>query len=683
MNKKRITPPHPKLQLKVGAKPILSARFFLITAFILIIITTAIYYKSLNNQLTNLDDDFYITNNADITTLNIKSIFSSYVQGNYHPLTMLSYCLEYKYAQLNPKIYHTTNLVLHLFNTLLVFIFIWLLSKQQWVAFITALLFGIHPMHVESVAWVSERKDVLYSFFYLGGLCTYLLYIKTENRRALFYGITLLLFVLAVLSKGMAVSFSVILFAMDYFSERKITSKTIIEKIPFLLISLIFGYIAMQAQHSGGAIHVDSYVFTDRFLFTCYGLMMYLWKFFVPFHLSCYYNYPTKLDGVFPGVVYVAPIIISGLIFLIYKSHKFGKELVFGFGFFLIAIALVLQILPVGGAIIADRYTYLPYIGLFFVLARLINNLLETKSEKWLRFKIPSIIAISLFCAMCCYLAFQQSKVWIDSTTLWNNAINNEKFNVAPFALGNRAAAYFNTGKYDKTVEDYTEYLKLKNNESTIYFNRGMAYYFLHKNEDAINDFNRSIQLDAKNSRAYHFRSLAYFNLQKYNEAIVDVNTILTINANVIDDYYIRGSSYLNLGKYQEAISDLTLAISSNPNYFDAYNNRGLAYYYLHKFDRALADYTYSIKHNQSYPYTFFNRALVYDELQNYNEAIADYTMVIQLLPNYAQTYYNRAVDYSKIKQNKLALADALKAQELGFSIAPQYMQAFKQQASK
>jgi predicted PurR-regulated permease PerM len=165
MNKKQITPPQPKSQLKVGAKPTLSARFFLITAFILIIIITAIYYKSLNNQLTNLDDDFYITNNAGITTLNIKSIFSSYVQGNYHPLTMLSYCLEYKYAQLNPKIYHTTNLVLHLLNTLLVFIFIWLLSKQQWVAFITALLFGIHPMHVESVAWVSERKDVLYSFF--------------------------------------------------------------------------------------------------------------------------------------------------------------------------------------------------------------------------------------------------------------------------------------------------------------------------------------------------------------------------------------------------------------------------------------------------------------------------------------------------------------------------------------
>lgn len=670
---------HSEKQVKSVVRQKTINNFFVWASLVIVFGIMIIYSKSLGNQLTNLDDDFYITNNADITNLNIKYIFSSYVQGNYHPLTMLSYCIEYKYAQLDPKIYHITNLVLHIFNSLLVFTFIWLLSKQRWVAFITALLFAIHPMHVESVAWVSERKDVLYSFFYLGGLCSYLLYIKTDikteqHRRVLLYGITLFLFVLALLSKGMAVSFSLILFAIDYFLERKITSKTILEKSPFLLLSCIFGYIAIQAQQLGNAIHVDSYVFTDRFLFSCYGLMMYLWKFFVPIHLSCYYNYPTKLDGVFPNIIYVAPIIIMGLIFLVYRSLKFGKDIVFGVLFFLIAIILVLQILPVGGAIISDRYTYLPYIGLSFVLARLINHLLETKSEKWLRLKIPFIISLSVFCIICGYLAFQQSKVWRDSTTLWNNAINNERFNVAYFALGNRAVAYFNAGQYEKAVIDYNRYIKIKNDESSTYCNRGMAYYFLHKYEEAITDFDSAIRLDAQNSRAYHFRSLTYFNLQKYNEAIADVNTLLTRNTDIPEDYYIKGSSYLNLGKYQEAIADLTKAINSNPNYFDAYNNRGLAYYQLYKFNEALTDYTYSIKHNQSGYNAYFNRALVYDALQKYNEAIVDYTMTIQLLPNYAQTYYKRSLSYFNSKQYNLAYKDVVKAEQLGYLLDKKYI---------
>ena len=164
--------------------------FFIIASLTLIVITSIIYIQSLNNPFTEWDDDSYISNNTDIRTLRgdsvsitLKKTFTSYVMGNYHPLTMLSYCLEYNKFKTNPKPYHVTNFILHILNTLLVLCFVWMLTKQQLVAFITALFFAIHPMHVESVAWVAERKDVLYSFFYLSALCTYLIFYKKKNKR--------------------------------------------------------------------------------------------------------------------------------------------------------------------------------------------------------------------------------------------------------------------------------------------------------------------------------------------------------------------------------------------------------------------------------------------------------------------------------------------------------------------
>ncbi len=302
--------------------------FFLLSILVLVVITSAIYFKSLNNQLTNWDDNHYIIENADIKTFHgdslnytFKKIFKTYEQGNYHPLTMLSYALEYEKFKLNPRPYHLSNLILHLFNTLLVLCFIWLLTKQKWVAFITAILFAIHPMHVESIAWVSERKDVLYSFFYLSALCTYIFYLQKEQKKGLFYLLTLLLFVFAVLSKAMAISLPIVFFAIDYFLGRKITLKNSLAKAPFLLISLVFGIIAILAQKSGNAMDdITQYNFFDRILFSTYGLMTYLLKLIAPIGLSGFYRYPVKTAGMYPVVFYVAPLLIISLSYLIYRS---------------------------------------------------------------------------------------------------------------------------------------------------------------------------------------------------------------------------------------------------------------------------------------------------------------------------------------------------------------------------
>ncbi len=530
--------------------------------FTLIIIPFVIYFKSLNNEFTEWDDDKYVTQNIDIRTLHgdsinysLKKTFSSYEVGNYHPITMLSYSMEYAKYKLNPKPYHISNLIIHLLNTLLVFYFIWLLTKQQWTAFVTALLFSIHPMHVESVAWVAERKDVLYTFFSLISLCCYILYQNRQNKKQLYYLVALLTFVLAVLSKAMAVCVPLLFLLIDYFEGRKITLKNSIEKSPFLIISIIFGIIAILAQKSSNSIEdISNYNFFDRILFSSYGILMYLWKLLIPSGLSCFYNYPIKQNGFYPSIFYIAPFVITALFFSIYKFFKTEKDIIFGFGFFVLSIVLVLQILPVGAAVIADRYTYIPYIGIFFIIARFMNNSIENKIVSLQSYRISIITAFIIVTVMYSYITFQRTKVWENTITLFTDAIN--KYDKAPRSYNARGGAYFHKGQYERAIADYSRYIFLKNDNAIVYYNRG----------------------------------LAYLQLKKYMEAINDFTTAIKYNPHYADAFFNRGVVYNDMGNFQESITNNTSAIQYNPAYSKAYYNRAGAHFMLHQYNLAMID---------------------------------------------------------------------------------------------
>ncbi|MDD5571187.1 MAG: glycosyltransferase family 39 protein, partial [Bacteroidales bacterium] len=253
-------------------------------AILVLAITFVVFFPSLKCDFTNLDDQYYVLNNPDIKNLsfnNIKILFSNFYVGNYQPMAMLTYAIEYKISGLNPFAYHFTNFFLHLLNTLLVFIFIKKLSSNIHVAAIASVLFGVHPLHVESVAWISERKDVLYAFFYIAGLITYLKY--KEKNDVKFYLLTILLFVFSCLSKAMAVPFSIMLLLIDYLQMKKINFRIIVDKIPFLAISFTFGLIAIYVQKLQGASTFinnvgGAYSGTDRFFLANYSLFFYIYK---------------------------------------------------------------------------------------------------------------------------------------------------------------------------------------------------------------------------------------------------------------------------------------------------------------------------------------------------------------------------------------------------------------------
>ncbi|MES2520612.1 MAG: hypothetical protein V4585_21030, partial [Bacteroidota bacterium] len=402
-----------------------------------------------DNQFVDWDDHVYVENDYLVTEPkgHFGEAFKSHVALNYHPLTIVSMMINSSVSgSENPKAFIVTNFVIHLLNTLMVFWLIMLLTKRRLMpSFFTALLFAIHPMRVESVTWISERKDVLYGFFFIAGCISYLYYLDSEKKNK-YLIISLILFVLSCLSKAQAVVLPIVFFLFDYWRGRKIDTKAILEKVPFLVFSLIFGLIATSVQSGGdfhGMIHIigeqrsalSIKVFTmmDRIQYAGYGFLMYFYHLFLPLNLCTFYPYEATGPNVkFYSVGVVFALIIVGLTIL---SAQKTKLFFFGIGFFAVTVALVLQFISVGAAIMADRYTYIPYIGLFFVLAMLLDKLAEKNQSLK---QVVWVVAFA-FAGFCLFQTRKQVEVWQNTGTLFGQIIK---------LYPNDYRAYYTYGKY-------------------------------------------------------------------------------------------------------------------------------------------------------------------------------------------------------------------------------------------
>src|SRR6186713_1421427 len=381
----------------------------------ILILTAIVYLPILNAGFVNWDDPDYIYNNYVIKDLShVTDFFTVPIQGNYHPLTMISLALNYAVSGYDAWSYHLLNLLLHLVNCLLVYRFAMLLShNNSLIAFVTSLLFGIHPMHVESVAWISERKDVLYTLFFLAGHITFTKYIDTGVKRE--YWMTLLFLVLSLLSKPAAVIFPVSLFCIDILRNRTLSLKLITEKIPFFIPALLMGLLTINAQKQIGATGEEYFGLASNILFGFYGIMMYFFKLVLPAGQSAFYPFP-PLNEKLPVIYYVAPLFTLLLALITYFAWKKHKAIVFGISFYIINLLLVLQVFSVGSAVIAERYTYVPYIGIFFIAGCLLDRFAKGNMIKAYAVLAPVTIIFSV-------LSFLQVQTWNSGETLWDNVI--------------------------------------------------------------------------------------------------------------------------------------------------------------------------------------------------------------------------------------------------------------------
>jgi len=558
--------------------------------FFILLITFVAFSPSLENGFTNWDDEVYVTENQDIKSLNqenLKKIFTSQYVAMYLPVTMLSYSLDYYFFDLNPRAYHTTSLIIHLLNCILVFYLFLLLSENTLSSFIIAILFGIHPLHVESVAWISERKDVLCCLFFLAGLINYIYYKKREKK--LFYIISLIAFILSLMSKTMSITLPLILVIIERFFHNK-TRNPAVEKIPFFLISAVFGIIAFLTQTEAMEKH-SSLTFLDNLCIASYGILFYLYKTIFPLNLSAFYPYPEKTGNFLPAHFLISSFIVIILAVIIIFSGKYTKKIIFGSLFFLITILPVIKIVPIGDAMAADRYTYIPLLGIFYILGEgfyffysFFNR--NKQYEKTLKFSL--VILLIAVILMLSGLTYSRCYIWRDSITLWSDVLKN--YPLVAFAYYNRGNAYFSGGDYKEAIKDYSQ---------TIY-------------------------LDPEYLMAYHNRGNIYYYYKNYHKAISDYNHALSINPNFITSCINRGNVYLDKGDYKNAITDYNRALKIDPDSPDAYINRGILYSHIKEYDKALSDFNRVLELNPFHFHAYYNRALTYIAKGEYEKAIQD-----------------------------------------------------------
>ncbi len=623
------------------AAPVWSSRNLMLLGCALIV-TFIAFYPSLRNGFTNWDDPGYVLEAYSIRDLSAKglaNIFTSYVEGNYHPLTMLSYAVEYHFVQLNPAVYHATNLLLHLINTALVFWLVHLLTGRAGTAVIASALFGIHPLHVESVAWISERKDVLFSLFFLGALISYVLSVKIQRRRILCLGISLILYLLSILAKGMAVTLPLLFLLVDYYLGRPFTAKTFAEKIPFFLLSVAFGIVAIMAQRSKGAIQdIALFPFYERVLFAFYGAGAYVYKLFLPLPLSAFYPYPPTGLTALPLIFYVAPVLVTLAALAVWRSARVTKDVLFGTLFFAVTVALVLQLLPVGSAIIADRYAYLPSIGIFFLIGQAYSYVGRDLSGRSRQMKGLFTLFLGGFGLWLGYLTWTRCEVWKDNVTLWTDVIS--KYPMVPVAYNNRALTYKGEGNYELAMADYNRALQVKPTDTEALSNRGNIYFATGRYDLALADMNKALEIDP--------------------------GLPVTLNA--------RGAVYFNQARYDAALADMDKAIGLKPDFPEAYMNRGNVYSVKKEFASAIRDYDRCLGFDPNQSNVLYWRGLAKSNTGDIGGALNDYDASLALNPRFSAAYYGRSRALFSQHDFRHALEDALRAKSLGFSVEDSYL---------
>ncbi len=537
---------------------------------VLLFATIVAFWPSLQNGFTNWDDPVYVLENSWIINGNWKALLTEPISLNYHPLTMLSLAANYQFSGLEPFGYHFTNLFLHLVNTFLVFVFVRRLAPKSsiYVAFFTALVFGIHPMHVESVAWVSERKDVLYVLFFLWGLIVYLRHIEKPNPKTL--GQVGLLFLLALLSKAMAVVFPVILVLLDWYRGRKFEAKLWYEKILFFSMSLFFGLLAYRIQSGGAIAEFDQFTLVDRLVFAGYGFCMYLVKAIIPTGLSAFYPYPFAGGGSVPAYFYVMPVLALGLVGGAFLIRKKRPTISFGIGFYLVTVALVLQFISVGKAIMADRYTYLPYVGVFFMLFYFLFQWAGTVQNR----QRSALVLSGAFSVLLLVLCFQRTKVWYDSEVLWTDVI--EKYpETADEAYANRGSFRGKAGRIDEALPDLQKAVAINPQLANAYESLGNAYGAQGQFQQSLDAFSQAIAINDQKPNYFLNRAISKAQLGRVEEAVADFDKALGLNPNAVQRANIltnRGVLFMTQAQWPQAESDCLEALNLLPNQATACN---------------------------------------------------------------------------------------------------------------
>jgi tetratricopeptide (TPR) repeat protein len=503
------------------------------------------------------DDVEYVVRNDSIRSLDpasLAALLETVQVGNYHPLTMLSLAIDHALFGLDPFGYHLVSVLLHLLNVFLVHRLVLDLSRRFDAAILAAAFWGLHPLRVESVAWVSGRKDLLYTAFFLVALLAYRRWTRHGDLRS--YAASLGAYLLSLLSKGMAVSLALVLPASDFLDGRKLTRRAVLDKLPFLALSLAFGCLAIWAQRYHGAIEVSPRPLSERLLVASYGTIAYLAKTVAPVNLSALYPYP---PGSLPASYAASLGALVAIGVAVAASLRVTRKVAFGMLFYLGTVALVLQVVPVGEAVIADRYAYLPGVGLAYLAGEgFAAAWSAVAAAKGRRLVLAAGGAAA--CILLAGLTFARCGVFRDSAALWNDVI--AKHSASAIAYNNRGNARADLGDREGAERDYREAIRLDPDYALARYNEAYLAGEMGDFARAAAGLTRVIELAPDMAQARLHRGLAYLELRRARDAVADFDRAIVLAPDLAPAYAGRARAWLDLGDRARASADAALARS-------------------------------------------------------------------------------------------------------------------------
>jgi tetratricopeptide (TPR) repeat protein len=630
--------------------------------------TWIVYASSLKFEILNWDEKHYIYEQSmtlGVSREHIQAMFTKKVLGSYNPIVLFSFALDHDLSGSKASWYHGVNLFFHILNTVLLFFVVRKLGFRVIVAGFVALLFAIHPMHVESVAWIASRKDVLMGFFLFSSWWVYLKF--REKTEWHFYIFSILLFALALLSKAQSVVFPLILILTDYLQNKTWDRKALLNKIPFFVLSLIIGYVAI----SGSTFSADKYAvpltFLEKISYSLIALWVYIYKAILPIRQSAIYAFPENGSVGFIFQIMMGLISVAGAVWMVIRKFKSDPLIVFAILFFLVNTFLTLHIIAVNSSLIYERFTYLSYIGLFFLIAVPFEKENLKKYFPWI---------LSGLCILFAYLTTERLQVWKNSVALWTDTI--EKNPSSNEAYNNRGDYYNSAGILDKAFDDFTNSTIVNPKQPNAFNNLAVIWFKRNDLDRALIENQKALDLDSVYAQAISNRGILYYNKNILDSAKFYYQKAISILPSYAFATCNLGSVYLKEGKPDSAVIYYKRAIELQPIYHDAYKYMGLSYLKLGNYEeaeKAIAEAERINRSSDAYESLSSEYLLLASRAFHNNDlekAIFFGEKAIAASPQNAEAYYNLGGYYMSRK-------DITKTRELwkkALAINPNYTEA-------
>ncbi|MDO8281352.1 MAG: tetratricopeptide repeat protein [Thermodesulfovibrionia bacterium] len=658
-----------------------------LTAFI-------VFIPALKGEFLIWDDNLLVAENRNIQSIDtdfFKWAFTDVAIAAWYPVTVTSLAIDYFFWGKDPFGYHLTNNIFHGLNTFLVFVLVFFLvklgrSKDEKgitmplvAASVTAMLFGLHPLRVESVAWTAERKDVLYSFFYILSILSYLKYCSVTVCNKRYYAGSIVFFAMSLMSKSMAVTLPLVLIILDYYPLGRLlpdkgwgeVKKTVIEKIPFICMSLFVSAVALYTHNEKGAVMgMETHPVYMRFFVAMKGYIFYLYKMVIPSGLAPYYPYPREIT--IPSFEYMGAtalfIIITMLSLYLLRKKRLVPALWF---YYVVTLLPVIGIAQTGSFSAANRYTYLPSLGPLILVGIAAGDLFIRTYSSSLR--IMYVLLLGIITGVLINITLINIPVWKDTVSLWSYQIKLFPDRV-PIAYLNRGVVYWERKEFVKAIDDYSKAIEIDPRHAKAYSNRGSAYESMDKLDLAVKDFTKAVEVDPGLSGVYSNRGNVFMKMKRYDDAVRDYDKAIDIDPEYAKAYSNRGVVYSNMGKFDLAVQDYTKAIELDRWSGKAYNNRGFAYESMGRYKEALDDYSKSIELEPDYIRVYNNRGNTYRKTGDFQKAVSDYETALAKDPKNSTAYFYLGLCYKDMGDGKKALASFRRSAELGNKNAVNYL---------